>query len=118
MARLLVHVEGQTEENFVNEVLRIHPISKGYHSVAARFVGTSRHRGGIRKWPLARKGIMDHLREDPGCIATTMVDYYALPPATDGGWPGRAQSAILSSAGSKAEFVENALLRDLAAGAG
>ena len=39
MDRLLIHVEGQTEEDFVNEVLRNHLVAKGYHSVDARIVG-------------------------------------------------------------------------------
>src|ERR1700685_3827907 len=99
MARLLIHVEGQTEEDFVNEVLRDHLVSKGYHSVEARIVGNARlrqRRGGIRPWPSVRKDIMNHLREDQGCIATTMVDYYALPQGDPNGWPGRAQSSGLS----------------------
>jgi hypothetical protein len=45
MARLLIHVEGQTEEDFVNEVLRDHLISRGYELVAARIVGNARLRG-------------------------------------------------------------------------
>ena len=44
MARLLIHVEGQTEEDFVNEVLRNHLMAQGYHSVAARIVGNARLR--------------------------------------------------------------------------
>src|SRR5580658_5040345 len=108
MPRLLIHVEGQTEESFVNQILRRHLTEKGYYSVSARFVGDPRQRGGIRKWPAVRKGIMDHLKEDLACVSTTMVDYYALPQAGDGGWPGRAQSATLSAAGEKAEFVERA----------
>jgi hypothetical protein len=37
MARLLIHVEGQTEESFVNEVLRGHLVSKGYDAVSVSF---------------------------------------------------------------------------------
>jgi hypothetical protein len=51
MARLLVHVEGQTEESFVKEVLREYLVTKGYDSVGARIVGNARlrrRRGGIR----------------------------------------------------------------------
>ena len=58
MARLLIHVEGQTEETFVNELLRAHLVTKGYHSVEARIVGNARlreRRGGIRAWPSAKK---------------------------------------------------------------
>jgi len=118
MVRLLVHVEGQTEEGFVNEVLRAYLVSKGYHSVDARIMGNARlrqRRGGIRAWHSVRADIVNHLRQDPGCIATTMVDYYALPQKGPGEWPGRAKSAALKTPEEKASCVETALLEDLAA---
>jgi hypothetical protein len=68
MARLLIHVEGQTEEGFVNEALRDHLAAKGYHAVEARIVGKARvrqRRGGIRAWPSVRMEIVRHLKEDP-----------------------------------------------------
>lgn len=88
MSRLLIHVEGQTEETFVNEVLAPHLYELGYHSVGARLLGNARlkaRRGGIKSWGVVRSEIARHLSHDPGCIATTMVDYYALPQ----NWPGR-----------------------------
>lgn len=118
MARLLIHVEGQTEEDFVNEVLRNHLVSKGFHSVEARIVGNARlrqRRGGIRAWPSVRTDIMNHLRGDQGCIATTMVDYYALPQEGPAGWPGRAQSQGLDSIKQKAECVQDAVREDMVA---
>ena len=118
MARLLIHVEGQTEEGFVNEVLRDHLVSKGYHSVEARIVGNARlrqRRGGIRPWPSVKADIVNHLREDPGCIATTMVDYYALPQGHPGGWPGRAESKKQSSIKRKAFWVQDAVHKNLVA---
>jgi hypothetical protein len=45
MTRLLIHVEGQTEERFVNEVLAPHLVARGYHSVGARLFGTSAMHG-------------------------------------------------------------------------
>ncbi len=116
MPRLLVHVEGQTEETFVNEVLRDDLRSKGYESVSARIMGNARlrrRRGGIRPWPSARKDIINHLREDRRCIATTMVDFYGLPQEGDGAWPGRAQANRLAAA-RKAPCVEKAMLDNLA----
>jgi hypothetical protein len=56
---------------------------------------------------------MNHLKEDPGCVATTLVDYYALPQGDSGGWPGRAQSKDLRTIEEKAHCVQHALLRDL-----
>jgi hypothetical protein len=115
MSRLLIHVEGQTEEAFVNEVLDEHLRARGYQTVAARIVGNARirrRRGGIRPWPSVKRDIVNHLREDKGCIATTMVDYYALPQQGPGGWPGRAGAAGLNVE-QKGPFVEDALLKDV-----
>src|SRR5689334_15628587 len=115
MARLLIHVEGQTEESFVNEVLRDHLVARGYDAVSARIVGNARlrgRRGGIRPWPSVRRDIINHLKEDPTCIATTMVDYYGLPQAGDRGWPGRAKASGLNST-NKGPCVEDALMKDL-----
>jgi hypothetical protein len=116
MARLLVHVEGQTEEDFVNEILRDHLVSLGYESVDARIIGNARlrrKRGGIRPWPSVRRDIINHLRQDLGCIATTMVDFYGLPQEGDGAWPGRA-GAIGPDVQRKASRVERALLNSVA----
>jgi hypothetical protein len=56
---------------------------------------------------------MNHLKEDPGCIATTMVDYYGLPQTGPGGWPGRAQSGGLGSVTEKGRCVQDAVRNDL-----
>lgn len=116
MPRLLVHVEGETEEAFVNEVLQVHLLRVGYESVSARIIGNARfrwQRGGIRPWLPVRKDIVNHLRQDPGCIATTMVDFYGLPQYGDRSWPGRA-AAVGGSGHQKASIVEQALQDDLA----
>lgn len=115
MTRLLVHVEGETEEAFVREVLRPHLISAGYLQVDARIVGNSRQRdrrGGIQGWPTVRRGIVNHLRQDGGVLVTTMVDYYALPSAGPNAWPGRAVPATLSMT-DKAETVHQAVSADI-----
>lgn len=117
MARLIVHVEGQTEEDFVNEVLRDHLLDRGYDAVSARIVGNARlrrRRGGIKPWPSVKKDITRHLLEDQGCVATTMVDYYALPQTGVGAWPGRANTARLKSS-QKGLSIERALLEEVKA---
>lgn len=87
MARLLIHVEGQTEESFVNEVLRDHLVGYGYELVGARLVGNARlrqNRGGIRSWVSVKRDLTNHLRQDPNCVVTTMVDFYGLPQEGQG----------------------------------
>jgi hypothetical protein len=117
MTRLLIHVEGQTEESFVNEVLRNHLVDEGYESVSARIIGNARLRrlrGGVRPWPGVRKDIVNHLKEDQGCIATTMVDFYGLPQEGVEAWPGRAGATGLQIH-QKSSRVEDALLADVVA---
>jgi Domain of unknown function (DUF4276) len=115
MARLLIHVEGETEETFVNEILRPHFLGRGFESVAARQLGNERlrsQRGGIRGWNTARTDIIRHLRQDPGCIMTTMVDYYGLPQAGEKAWPGRPDSTSLPVP-DRAVRLEAAILENL-----
>ncbi len=112
MDRLLVLVEGETEEEFVNEVLAPHLHSQGFEgvSVSARLFGKSRQRsrrGGIRSWPSARRDIVGYLKEDREATVALMADYYRLPQSGERAWPGR-------SAGSGAETVERATSEDIA----
>ena len=115
MTRLLIHVEGETEETFVNEVLGPHLYFCGYTMVSARLMGNPRQRdrrGGIKPWPTVRKGILNHLKEDTNCLVSTMVDYYGLPKSGSGAWPGR-ETADNVPYSEKANTVENALLTDI-----
>jgi hypothetical protein len=115
MSRLIVHVEGETEEAFVNDLLSSHLYRQGFTLVSARIVGNARQRsrrGGIRAWSAVRKDIINHLREDPGCMATTMVDYYALPQTGARAWPGRERAGALPFA-YKAAAVESDLSEDI-----
>lgn len=118
MARLLVLVEGETEETFVNEILRPHlygSVEYGYEKVGARLIGNARQRdrrGGIRSWSSVRSDTLGHLKEDQGSVVTTMVDYYALPQTGARAWPGRAEAGRLPFA-QKAVMVEDALHTDI-----
>ena len=115
MARLLVHVEGQTEETFVNQVLAPHLYAHGYTQVSARLVGNARQRdrrGGIRGWNDVRDDIVRHLKEDTSCLATTMVDYYGLPATGSKAWPGRESAEKLPFA-QKTVTVNEALRSDI-----
>lgn len=118
VARLLVHVEGETEEKFVNEVLAPHLYENGYQSVGARLLGNARERsrrGGIRGWDGARKDIIGHLRENRDILITTMVDYYGLPRTRRRAWPGRDEAGDLPFE-RKASTVESALHEDICSG--
>ena len=111
MSRLLVHVEGETEETFVNELLRPHLAHLGWFMVSARLLGNARRRnrrGGIKPWVSVRAEIVRHLREDTGRILTMMVDYYGLPQTGSRAWPGREEASELPFS-EKARAVEDGL---------
>jgi Domain of unknown function (DUF4276) len=112
MTRLLVHVEGQTEEQFVNEVLAPHLFAMGYTSVSSRRMGSARQRSkrqGVKPWLDVKKELGNILREDSASYATLMVDYYGMPDAT---WPGREKANTIAHK-DKAEHIQNELHRDL-----
>lgn len=115
MLRLLVSVEGQTEETFVSEVLRPHLRAFGYGSVNARLMGNPRlriRRGGVRRWPGIFDELTTHLREDRSVVLGVMVDYYGMPASGNGGWPGRQQALVLP-VHQRAHFVEEAISREV-----
>ena len=90
MPRLLVHVEGQTEETFINGLLGPHLVSHGWSNVSARLLGSARlrdRRGGIKSWTSVRDEIVRRLRKDTGLVVTTMLDYYGLPGTGARAWP-------------------------------
>ena len=111
MSRLRVHVEGQTEERFVDDILAPHLYGHGYSVVRARLLGNARQRnkrGGIIRWDLVRKEITNDLKADKELFVTTMVDYYGLPTT----WPGRAKAPALPFP-DRAESVECEILEDV-----
>ena len=113
MTRLLIHVEGETEEAFVNDVLSEHLYRIGYTVVGARMMGSAQQRarrGGIVPWEIARQRILNHFREDPARYVSTMVDYYGMPDD----WPRRANPFTAAmSVSDRAMEIENALLQDV-----
>ena len=112
MTRLLIHVEGITEETFVNEVLSQYLCGIGYSTVSARLVGNTRHRdhrGGIRSWESMTNDIVSHLKEDHRCIVTTMVDYYALQED----WPNRPNARNLRLCDQKANLIEESMYKEI-----
>ena len=114
MTRILVHVEGQTEEEFVNSVMAPHLYSKGFTVVSARLIGRSRvrkKRGGTCPWEAVHTEIAHHLSDDTDAFGTTLVDYYALPAGGHNGWPGRDGCEALGVA-DKAAHIQASLRQD------
>ncbi len=113
--RLHFIVEGQTEETFVNRVLRPHLATLSIW-VKVRCVMTShkrgvKHRGGIRRYAQARNDIKDWITEDqnPDAHFTTMFDLYGLP--TD--FPGYEDATQIADPYRRVRTLENTLSKDI-----
>lgn len=113
--RLRVHVEGQTEEAFVNRLLAPYLGERGFESVDARLIGSARQRakrGGVRPWASFRNELIRHLESDRHILHTSMVDFYGMPAEGNRAWPGRKQAAEMSQ-DRKGQHVAEQMLADL-----
>ncbi len=110
--RLVVVVEGQTEEAFVKDVLAPQLVSRGVFA-AATIVGTPRRRGstpfnkGGGDWARWERDIRRILAEQHQADArvSTMFDLYGLPP----GFPGLATHGADLDTARRCENLEAAL---------
>ncbi len=111
MKRLLIYVEGQTEETFVRDVLAPHLWAFGIHPEPT-LARTKRTRsgltfkGGITSYQRTKRDIKRLFDDTDVQAVTTILDYYHLP--TD--FPG-VNSIPVSSCFGRVVFLE-AMLRD------
>lgn len=91
MTDLAIVVEGQTEENFVNDVLAPYLIAKGL-SAWAVLPGQGHHRrGGRWEWEPVAADIVRLLKQRSDRYCAILFDFYALPT-----WPGVVKAGSVS----------------------
>ena len=115
--RLRVHVEGETEEEFVKQLLAPYLGERGFASVDARIMGGARQRrqrGGVRSWASFRNELVLQLKSDPHLFHTSMVDFYGMPAHGNRAWPGRMEAAEMPQ-NRKGQHVAEQMLADLRA---
>jgi len=79
MKRLIIIVEGQTEENFVNISLRNYFGTKGIYDISAIKIQTSKgNKGGFVSYAHLKNDLQKILRE-PNVIVTTFLDFFRIP---------------------------------------
>ena len=104
MNRLVLVVEGQTEQAVVERVLAPFLGERGVF-VTAALVGRSGHKGGIRSFSEICNDIQRLLRQDAQLVVSTFFDYYGLPLAK---WPG-GEDARQALFDGKARALESAM---------
>lgn len=113
--RLNCVVEGQTEETFVNLVLKPYLSGRGVWAnarcVRTRRTQTAVYRGGLGNYAVPKRDISSWLREDQNAdvIFTTMFDLYALP--TD--FPGYGSARRIIDPLLRVAALESALASDV-----
>jgi hypothetical protein len=84
MIRVLISVEGQTEEAFCRDVLSPHLADYGVYVTSIvlttkRAANGSKFKGGASGWSQIRQELLDLLADSSATAVTTMYDFYGLP---------------------------------------
>ena len=114
MKKILVLVEGQTEERFVKDLLSISFESRNI-SLIPKIVDTKivkggpNFKGGLRSYGAAKKDLLKLLHDTNTIAVTTMFDFYGLPAD----FPGVKDNTDNSLCYEKVEAIENAFALDI-----
>jgi hypothetical protein len=114
MNRVLIYVEGQTEETFVRDVLAPHLMKTCQIELKPTLARTKRtksgqtFKGGIVSYAQVKKDIRRLLADSQALLVTTMIDYYGLP----NNFPGKA-SLPKGTPYDRVRHLENAFANDI-----
>lgn len=110
MKRLIIVVEGQTEEEFVNKTLGPYLMDKGILSVVAIKIRTSKtQKGGLLSYAHYRRDIVNYLKQQQDIILTTFVDFFRLPT----NFPSYEECMKLNLVDDKLTCLEQAIAKDI-----
>lgn len=108
MIRVHVICEGQTEEQFVNELLMPYFQGKGIWLIPS-LVGKPGHKGGNFKFERLKTDVENRLLKEKGAYCTTFFDFYGLPQ----GFPGKQDALTSQSATQKSDIIKARLVDEL-----
>ena len=112
MIRLYIVCEGQTEEEFVNNLLFGHLTSLNVHPIPI-IIGKTGRKGGNVEYQRLRTNIRNSLRQENACYCTTLIDYYGLPSSFPGKSESKTKNVLSDIAGTFSASFENALKVDI-----
>lgn len=109
MSRVLVLVEGQTEENFIKGIFAPYFEPKNIYTIpiilkTKRIVTGPDFKGGVTSYGKFCNDLSKLFFDGDASVITTMIDYYALPDD----FPG-CQEALIGTAWERVEFIETKL---------
>ena len=114
MMRLHILCEGQTEEAFVNRVLRPHLATKNVFASAQciprkKNTNARKYKGGWISYQATKRALLSWMNFDPDAWFTTMLDLYAIP----GDFPRIDDSKIIFDPHGRITFLEEVFADDI-----
>lgn len=106
MKRLIIIVEGDSEEEFVNSILTPYLNSKEIYSIDCFKIKHSK--GGLSKYGHLKKDILNTIYES-NAVVTTLIDYYALPSD----FPKFQESLDIVNKPYRIEFLEDSIKKEV-----
>ena len=107
MKRLVIIAEGETEESFVNNILRPFFCSKGLYNTIQCFKTKHSH-GGMSKYSYIKKDILNTIYESD-VVVSMMIDFYRLPSD----FPGFGELSNSQTHQEQADLLETRIKEDL-----
>lgn len=107
MKRLVFIVEGETEEAFVNNILRPYFQNCGLYNPIQCFK-IKHTQGGLHKYSYVRNDVLNTIYETD-VIVTTMFDLYALPHS----FPGYDEAQAIENHLDRVKFLEAKMKEDI-----
>lgn len=107
MKRLVFIVEGETEEAFVNSILRPYFQSCGLYNPVQCFK-IKHTQGGMQKYSHVRNDVLKTVYEHD-VIVTTMFDLYALPSS----FPNYSEAQAITNHQERVAFLEANMKKDI-----
>lgn len=107
---LIIIVEGQTEEEFVNETIRPWMAAHGIHDVRAIKIRTSRTgKGGNANYLHFKSTTTLLLKQEKNILVTSLIDYFRLPNE----FPGFVTAMKQSTVENRVAILETELGKDI-----
>ncbi len=116
MKKVLIYVEGQTEETFVREVLAPYLWQKCQLQFVPTLARTKRtkaghtFKGGIVSYQQVRRDVLRLLNDSSAILVTTMMDYYGIPED----FPGKS-TLPSGTPYQRVRYLEKAFKNDIGA---
>ncbi len=110
--RLIIIVEGKTEQEFVNEILKPYFHGLGFYDVTAMKIQTSKgFKGGFVSYLHLKRDVLRLLNE-PNTLVTTFVDYFRIPTTM----PNYSDCMDKANVSSKITCLETNMKNDMGFG--